>query len=56
MKTKTRILSEKIKAITGETLIKIHRMSFAYVEMGLFKTRLEALEYMLEISKQNHGA
>lgn len=48
MKTETRKLSELIQAKTGKSLVFINYQAMQFVEMGLVKTRKEALEYMLD--------
>ncbi len=49
MKTQTRIIAEQIQDITGESLIQINRRAGAYVDMGICKDQIEALNYLLEL-------
>jgi hypothetical protein len=48
MKTETRVLSEKIQALSGDSLIKIHSVAMQWVAMGTCQDRLSALKMMLE--------
>lgn len=48
-KSCTRILAEKIKASTGEGLVKINRQAMELVETGLVPSRKAALEHILNL-------
>lgn len=47
-KSETRKLAEKIQKQTGKSLVAINLAAMRLVEMGLFETRIEALQYMAE--------
>jgi hypothetical protein len=52
-KTKTRLIAEKIKKLTGTSLIKINFQANQLIQMGLYKTKIEALNELLDLAKDN---
>jgi hypothetical protein len=45
-----KMIAKTIQKITGESLVIINKNAFELMAMGLAKTRLEALNLMLEMA------
>jgi hypothetical protein len=52
MKTQTRQTAEQIRELTGMSLIQINAQAFEYIELGFFNNRFDALNYILEMTKE----
>jgi len=48
-KSETRIVLEKIAARSGNTMVYINSVAESLVSLGLFRSRLEALEHLASL-------